>query len=153
MADVKTSAIPHVSSPSLSDFLTGVTSAAPQTFKSSLSEILTQMLAGSTIGSLVQNQVNAGTAAGTMYYLNLGGIKILWAVSNSGLTTGTSWGFTLPSSFFTTIQYVGSTAVAPSGSAFTFSNVATVSTSAVSCFLEASSGSGTSEVSILVIGT
>lgn len=56
----------------------------------------------------VSNQVNAGTAGGTMYYINLGGIKMLWGQSSSiagaSLTNGSNWGVTFPASFFTTIQ-------------------------------------------------
>lgn len=55
----------------------------------------------------VNSLTNTGTGGGTMYYLNLGNIKILWGTTNSISTSNSvnnSWGVTFPSSFFTTIQ-------------------------------------------------
>lgn len=55
----------------------------------------------------VKSQVNVGAAGGTMYYINLGGIKMLWG-RGAALTVGgagfTLVGFTLPTGFFTTVQ-------------------------------------------------
>lgn len=58
-------------------------------------------------GSNVLSQVNAGGAGGTMYYINLGGIKLLW-LSGASFTGGAS-GFTtttvtFPTGFFSTVQ-------------------------------------------------
>ena len=54
-------------------------------------------------------QVNAGTAGGNMYWINLGGIKILWGIS-TGLSlansTNATYTWTLPTSFFTTIEMI-----------------------------------------------
>ena len=52
------------------------------------------------------SQANAGTAGGTMYYMNLGGIKMLWGTTASTLasTNGNNYGITFPTSFFTTVQ-------------------------------------------------
>jgi hypothetical protein len=54
----------------------------------------------------VQSQANAGSAGGTMKYVNLGGIKMLWAHSGTiaATTSGTAAAFTLPVGFFSTIQ-------------------------------------------------
>jgi predicted secreted protein len=57
------------------------------------------------LGITISSQANAGTAGGTMYYINLGGIKLLW-VSITGASAATTYGVTLPTSFFTTIQSV-----------------------------------------------
>lgn len=48
------------------------------------------------------SQTNAGTAGGTMNYINLGGLKILWGITGS-LTSqnGSNYTITFPSSFFT----------------------------------------------------
>lgn len=55
------------------------------------------------------SQTNAGTAGGTMYYINEGGIKKLW-LQTPGLTGGasgfTTWTVTFPTSFFTTVEIV-----------------------------------------------
>lgn len=55
----------------------------------------------------VNTAANAGTAGGTQYWVNLGGIKILWGIGASQATGtgGTNFTVTLPASFFTTIQY------------------------------------------------
>jgi len=54
----------------------------------------------------VQSQANAGTAGGTMYYINLGGIKILWATTSAlslAAQNSVAYTFTFPTSFFTTV--------------------------------------------------
>jgi len=50
----------------------------------------------------VLTQANAGTAGGTMYYINLGGIKLLWG--NTASVGSGNWNITLPTGFFTTMQ-------------------------------------------------
>ncbi len=55
----------------------------------------------------VTSYANAGSAGGTFYYINLGGIKLLWGETNT-FTAGN--GFTteavdFPAGFFTTIQF------------------------------------------------
>jgi len=52
----------------------------------------------------VSTQANAGTAGGTMYYINLGGIKMLWC--NADSKSAGYYTFTLPTSFFSTLQLV-----------------------------------------------
>jgi hypothetical protein len=52
----------------------------------------------------VQNQSNAGTAGGTIYFLNLGGVKVAWGTTAS-LPAG-NFTITLPTSFFTAMQSV-----------------------------------------------
>lgn len=54
----------------------------------------------------VTSYTNSGSAGGTFYYINLGGIKLLWGQSasvDSG-TTNTGYGLTFPSGFFSSTQ-------------------------------------------------
>lgn len=53
---------------------------------------------------------NAGTAGGTNYYLNLGGMKVLWGYAGTAYSIAGGGGsanqsVTLPGSFFSTVQY------------------------------------------------
>lgn len=100
----------------------------------------------------VASQANAGSAGGTMYYINLGGIKMLWAISAAGKATGSAYDFTLPA-FFTTVQSVTATAYVPVSVATQYANVSAASTSTVSAYIIASTGSGTAQISLFVIGT
>lgn len=61
----------------------------------------------------VQTQANAGTASGTMSYINLGGIKLLWVNTPNQIstTTGAPYAITLPVGFFSTITHVTATAI------------------------------------------
>jgi len=54
----------------------------------------------------VKTQANAGSAGGTMHYINLGGLKLLWGrgTLNVGGAGYTAVNFTLPDDFFTTVQ-------------------------------------------------
>lgn len=62
---------------------------------------------GNLMKNAVQTQANAGTGGGTMYYINLGGIKLLWGrtAQYTGLGAGAivTLGVTFPSSFFNSI--------------------------------------------------
>lgn len=102
----------------------------------------------------VQSQANAGTAGGTMYYLNLGGVKLLWARSTAkaSSTSLTQYGFTLPTSFFSNIRYVSVNSSNNSSVAGHLSNVDSVSTSAVTTYLWTTSGTGTAILNLFVIG-
>lgn len=54
----------------------------------------------------VTTLANTGTAGGTMYYINLGGIKMLWGTSGAvslTATQGTSYSVVMPTGFFSTI--------------------------------------------------
>lgn len=96
----------------------------PSTFTASSTDTLTnKTIAGgsNTISGITQSmlalsvstQTNAGTAGGTMNYINLGGIKMLWGTSatltGSSLTNGSNWTITFPTSFFTTAIPVSAT--------------------------------------------
>lgn len=105
----------------------------------------------------VQSQANAGTAGGTMYYINLGGIKLLWMVSGNvtGTSSGPTYGVTFPTNFFSSIQ----------SAICTVHNIATTSqqnvnfatgfptTSAGNFALWSVSNTTNEQVGLLVIGT
>jgi hypothetical protein len=57
----------------------------------------------------VQSQANAGSAGGTIYYVNLGGIKLAWGLTANQTIGGAApasapVGITFPTGFFSTIQ-------------------------------------------------
>ena len=56
----------------------------------------------------VQSYTNSGTAGGTFYYINLGGIKLLWGSTSSLNSTTTNAGYTInyPSGFFSNVQSI-----------------------------------------------
>ena len=100
------------------------------------------------------SQANAGTAGGTMYYINLGGMKILWC-NGSNVTSGvtpTAYTFTLPTGFFSTIQSANSSSINPATSLAQYSNVASANTTTVTCNVT-SALTGTTGINIMVIGT
>lgn len=68
-----------------------------------------------TIGNTVQSFANSGTAGGTVYYINIGGIKLCWGITGSLSVTGTgdqssAYGINFPNGFFNTIQSAIATA-------------------------------------------
>lgn len=68
----------------------------------------------------ITSQTNAGSAGGTIYTMNLGGVKICWGLTGNVTTTpatGTTAAVTLPTGFFTTIQSAIAGAVSVSGDA------------------------------------
>lgn len=101
----------------------------------------------------VSTQANAGTAGGTMYYINLGGIKLLWA-SGLSVATGSSGGVTFPNSFFSTIQFYTSGMGTASGTAAVYvPSITLTGVASASIALTAGTGSGTEPLTLLVIGT
>lgn len=101
----------------------------------------------------VTSAANAGTAGGTINYVNLGGIKLLWGISASGLSSGAAYTWTLPASFFSTLQSVIPGTYIPSGVVSQYQIVQTASTTSISLYNVASTGSGTTQQSLIVIGT
>lgn len=73
---------------------------------------------GTGLGAAVTTLNNAGSAGGTSYYMNMGGLKMLWG-SSGGVAAGTGGSFTvaLPTSFFTTIQMSVASPISSSGGA------------------------------------
>lgn len=57
----------------------------------------------------VQSYVNSGSAGGTFFYVNLGGLKLLWGVTAlPANATSTQYGLTVnfPAGFFDSIQSI-----------------------------------------------
>lgn len=109
----------------------------------------------------VQTFVNAGTAGGTFFYINAGGLKLLWGSTGTISTAGTGnvqssgAGITFPASFFSTIQSAMSNAY-PSfvNSAFCVSTITAISASAATVTLDQIVGTNAQgTVSLFVIGT
>ena len=107
----------------------------------------------------VSTQANAGSAGGTIYWINLGGIKLMWGVTTSQTIGGAApasatLGITFPA-FFTTVQ----AAIPVSGgisanTQYSFVSTASISTSALSLNFNIVSGSaGIFQAHWLVIGT
>lgn len=114
-------------------------------------------IAVSSLGfsATLQSQANAGTAGGTMKYINLGGIKMLWCLS-SNQTTGTgpiSYTFTLPTSFFSTITMVQASAANPTGNANQYTTVTSQNTTTVTVYITSPGGAATAGIELFVIGT
>lgn len=100
----------------------------------------------------VQTQANAGTAGGTMYYINLGGIKMLWGTTAS-IASGSAYGITFPASFFTTIQSSSVTMYNAAGTANIECNWGSLATSSGTFNILATAGSGSMPLHFMVIGT
>jgi len=108
------------------------------------------------LAALVQTQSNGGTAGGTFSYINLGGIKMLWINSATNLTTTTSptsYSFTLPTSFFSSITSVTAVASVPTTLANQFATISTISTSTIAVYLTSPSGVASCGIGLFVIGT
>jgi len=102
------------------------------------------------LGITVSSQANAGTAGGTMYYINLGGIKLLWMTITVASAT-TTYGVTFPTSFFSSIQSVVQ-GVAGNGGTTTGQYIVTTGTSSTG-FSWYSGTNPSSGTSFFVVGT
>lgn len=102
----------------------------------------------------VASQANAGSAGGTMYYINLGGIKLLWGTSAiiNTTTTATQYNFTLPASFFNTIQTAIASCEPLTADAKQLNNIASATTSNIGVYMWAST-TATAQTFIYIIGT
>lgn len=109
-------------------------------------------------GDQVQTLTNSGTAGGTMSYINLGGIKLLWtktpALSFPG-GSSSSYTITFPSGFFTTISSDFLTPENNTGSGATILYWSSLVTPTSGTFQIQNQGSaaGTAQIDIFVIGT
>lgn len=108
----------------------------------------------------VTSFVNAGSAGGTFYYINLGGLKLLWGLTGSinlggtsGFQVSTALAVTLPVGFFTTIQKIDITVDVVANTSFLFPVLQSKSTSSLSVALGQMNGSnGTASLNIGLIG-
>jgi len=103
----------------------------------------------------VLSQANAGTAGGTMHYINLGGIKLLWVITavHASAAAGAVYTITLPTSFFSTIQQVSSVAINMVDDARQYVSITAATATTVTVDLVSPSGNYTTSASVLVIGT
>lgn len=103
----------------------------------------------------VQSYTNSGTLGGTFYYINLGGIKLLWGTSSNvaNSTSPTQYGLTLPTSFFTTIQSATATTTGMTTETRQYVSIASQTTSSILVWLYSYSNSCTTAVTFWVIGT
>ena len=94
-----------------------------------------------------------------MYYINLGGIKLLWGTTANQTIGGASpasasVGITFPSSFFTTVQSATATPGPTSGTQYAFLSTNSISASAWSINFNIIFGSaGVFNANFFVIGT
>lgn len=108
----------------------------------------------------VQSQANTGTAGGTIYYINLGGIKLAWCNTASFATTTSSTNVTVnwPAGFFSAMQAVvgAVNGVGSIATQFFTGNNGTSgagTTSTYTFYVFTTSGSGTANANLLAIGT
>lgn len=106
----------------------------------------------------VNSYTNSGSAAGTFYYINLGGIKILYGrtgqLSTSAGVLGT-WTVDWPSSFFTSGPYVQLTLVALGGTALQtlYDDTTPTTTGTTVAIHNNDSTAGTAYIDVWAIGT
>jgi hypothetical protein len=127
----------------------GVTGAATLA-----SLVLNGSLTGTGLAAQVSTQVNAGSAGGNMWWINLGGLKILWGLgaTQSVGTGGGNFNFTLPS-FFTTVQSYFACGTTPGTSANQYTLVNTASTSQIQVYTRSDTNGSSIFQTIFVIGT
>lgn len=106
------------------------------------------------ISGLILTQVNSGTAGGTMSYMNLGGVKMLWftTATQTSSAGGVTYTVTLPTSFFSTITSVTATAINMGTDARQYISVQSATTTTITLTFIAP-GAATTGASMFVIGT
>jgi phosphotransferase system HPr-like phosphotransfer protein len=115
-----------------------------------------KLLMGSGLANAITSYTNTGSVGGTFYYVNLGGIKLLWGTTTGQSVSGgngiTNYPINFPASFFTANPTVIPGALA-NGQQYVIGGSAT--TSGVTIIVQnAQSIAVTNEyVSIFVIGT
>ena len=108
------------------------------------------------ISGNVSTQSNAGTGGGTLYYINLGGIKLCWGQTATHISYNyPTYTITLPTSFFSSIQSVEATYIPVAGDSAGFAYVSTATTTTVTYGMggATNTSSDTGQIFILVIGT
>jgi hypothetical protein len=115
-------------------------------------------LLSTIFGGQIQTQANAGTGGGTINYLNLGGIKLMWGVTGAVATNGVGQhAFTVipPTSFFTTAPKVFANPTSFVVDTNQHAQIGTVTTSSIQLIIYNITGSGGAGASInyFAIGT
>lgn len=112
-------------------------------------------LLSSIFSGQVLSAINTGSAGGTMYYANIGGIKLLWMISASQASSnpGTAYTVILPA-FFTTVQTMLTSAVNIASQANQFIDQTGAPGTGTNTFYFCSPGGvGSTAMSLIVIGT
>lgn len=134
------------------------------TFTAAAGTIAAAALAGSIpyskllstiFSSQVLTQANAGTGGGTMSYVNLGGIKLLWVITSvltSSAAGSAGYTVTLPTSFFSTITYASGAAINMVTDVRQYAPIQSATATTITFALIAP-GAATTAASILIIGT
>ena len=158
----KFSDLSQLTTPATGDILPVDDVSAGSTKKITISDLLNTpnaitfaALLSTIFSGQVSSQANAGTAGGTMRYINLGGIKLLWCISanqNAG-ATGLTYTFTLPTSFFSTVTMAQATSMNQTALGEQYANVVSASVATVTVRITSPGGAATSGISLLVIGT
>lgn len=170
----KISLLPNDSAPVAADILAGVENSNDTTSNFKLSDILTFIknnlgnsisyadLLSTIFSGQVTSYTNTGSASGTFYYVNIGGIKLLWGISatlgapTASFGTGASYVINFPSSFFTTVWtgFVTVESVSNTASQFAVLTGSPSATSASFYTLQAGTdASATLQVGFWCIGT
>jgi hypothetical protein len=112
-------------------------------------------LISSIFAQSVQSQTNSGTAGGTISYINLGGIKLMWGTTaaQTSSAAGVNYTITPPSGFFSSIQSVTPAAANMVSLANQFIDVSSFSTSSIGMYFCSPSGAASTGASFIVIGT
>lgn len=114
---------------------------------------------GAAHGDAIRSFTNGGSAGGTFYYFNEGGIKRVWGRTAAISITGTGFQsttrtLTLPSSFLTTIQTIQLTIGTPTNTQYLWAGLSSFTTSSVDVNLNQANGSnGSADVHIYILGT
>lgn len=173
MSDTKISGLPVDTSPTTDDYIPAVDSGSGTTKRTLISSLITLFfnnIPDNTVKSPalalsnaldstngVKSQANSGSAGGTLYYVNLGGIKILWGTTSSIAVNSTviGKGINFPSSFFSTIQSAIATPTHLTTDDRVTNHLESLATSGMTLVLWNTSGATTStaSVSFMVIGT
>ena len=98
---------------------------------------------------------NPGTAGGTFYYGNIGGIKIFYGKTQSNAvgTGGASYTITLPVGFFSTIRYSAPTVDTYTVDDRQWASTVTVTTATYTLGIKSSSNGSTQVTNVLILGT
>jgi hypothetical protein len=112
--------------------------------------VLNGSLTGAGLAGQVQSFVNAGSAGGTFYYINLAGIKLMWGLTNPITVGGGGVQINMPAGFWTTIQSATATAI-PSTNFAQYANIVSSGPTFFTVSTQGAAGSPTAN--IIVIGT
>ncbi len=98
---------------------------------------------------------NPGTAGGTFYYGDIGGIKIFYGKTQSNAvgTGGASYTITLPVGFFSTIRYSAPTVDTYTIDDRQWATTVTVTTATYTLGIKSSSNGSTQVTNVLILGT